>query len=200
MQDQGYRIIKLKNGDSLICKLLIIDKKIAVLDKPMQFKSIVIVDSSGTKTEALVFKQWIEYSVNETIEILSSFILAMSTPDDIITELYEIEKTKQKSKNPISSDMLNELTGVKPNIQLPPENVNVTFNVPPDMAEELIDMITENIEWIEDELDEEGDVLPPKPKPKAKKKNLPPKDQPKLKKNDFGNNLGDWSPDPKDYI
>ena len=200
MQDQGYRIIKLKNGDSLICKLLIIDKKIAVLDKPMQFKSIVMVDSSGTKTEALVFKQWIEYSLNETIEILSSFILAMSTPDDIITELYEIEKTKQKSKNPISSDMLNELTGVKPNIQLPPENVNVTFNVPPDMAEELIDMITENIEWIEDELDEEGDVLPPKPKPKAKKKNLPPKDQPKLKKNDFGNNLGDWSPDPKDYI
>lgn len=200
MQDQGYRIIKLKNGDSLICKLLIIDKKIAVLDKPMQFKSIVMVDSSGTKTEALVFKQWIEYSLNETIEILSSFILAMSTPDDIITELYEIEKTKQKPKNPISSDMLNELTGVKPNIQLPPENVNVTFNVPPDMAEELIDMITENIEWIEDELDEESDVLPPKPKPKAKKKNLPPKDQPKLKKNDFGNNLGDWSPDPKDYI
>ena len=100
-------------------------------------------------------------------------------------------------------------SATRPNHANPPENVNVTFNVPPDMAEEIIDMMAEAKAWEDlDEDIEDEDLFPEvKPRKKAKKKkkpdassNKPPQKKNKKDLKDFGNDWSDWSPDPKDYI
>jgi hypothetical protein len=218
MQDNGYRLIKLKNGDILISKVLEIRKKTLVVERPMQFKTVVLVNQNNmTNTEMVVFKPWIDYTIDRITEIAADGIIAISMPDSKISSCYDLEK--EKEDNPAISqqaqnlqDMTEEIMGTPTtqNSNVPPENVNVTFSVPPDMAEEIIDMMAEAKAWenIDEEDFEDEDLFPevkPRKKAKKKKKVDPSSNKPHQKKNkkdsnDFGNDWSDWSPDPKDYI
>jgi len=218
MQDNGYRLIKLKNGDILISKVLEIRKKTLVVERPMQFKTVVLVNQNNmTNTEMVVFKPWIDYTIDRITEIAADGIIAISMPDSKISSCYDLEK--EKEDNPAISqqaqnlqDMTEEIMGTPTtqNSNVPPENVNVTFSVPPDMAEEIIDMMAEAKAWenIDEEDFEDEDIFPevkPRKKAKKKKKVDPSSNKPHQKKNkkdsnDFGNDWSDWSPDPKDYI
>lgn len=218
MQDNGYRLIKLKNGDSLIAKVLEIRKKTLVVERPMQFKTVVLVDQNQmTNTEMVVFKAWIDYTLDRVIEIAADGIIAISMPDPKISSCYDIEKEKEdnpqiKQQAQNLQDMTEQIMGTpeKQNPNIPPENINVTFNVPPEMAEEIIDMMAEAKAWenLNEEDFEDEDLFPEvKPRKKAKKKkkvdpssNKPPQKKNKKDLKDFGNDWSDWSPDPKDYI
>lgn len=218
MQDNGYRLIKLKNGDSLIAKVLEIRKKTLVVERPMQFKTVVLVDQNQmTNTEMVVFKAWIDYTLDRVIEIAADGIIAISMPDPKISSCYDIEKEKEdnpqiKQQAQNLQDMTEQVMGTpeKQNPNIPPENINVTFNVPPEMAEEIIDMMAEAKAWenLDEEDFEDEDLFPEvKPRKKAKKKkkvdpssNKPPQKKNKKDLKDFGNDWSDWSPDPKDYI
>jgi hypothetical protein len=218
MQDNGYRLIKLKNGDSLIAKVLEIRKKTLVVERPMQFKTVVLVDQNQmTNTEMVVFKAWIDYTLDRVIEIAADGIIAISMPDPKISSCYDIEKEKEdnpqiKQQAQNLQDMTEQIMGTpeKQNPNIPPENINVTFNVPPEMAEEIIDMMAEAKAWenLDEEDFEDEDLFPEvKPRKKAKKKkkvdpssNKPPQKKNKKDLKDFGNDWSDWSPDPKDYI
>jgi hypothetical protein len=217
MQDNGYRLIKLKNGDSLIAKLLEVRKKTLIVERPMQFKTVVLVDQSNmTNTQMVVFKTWIDYTTDNIVEIASDGIIAISMPDLKISSCYDLEKEKEdnpeiKQQAQNLQDMTEQIMGAPPkqNPNLPPENINVTFNVPPEMAEEIIDMMAEAKAWENiDEDFEDEDLFPEvKPRKKAKKKkkvdpssNKPTQKKNKKDSNDFGNDWSDWSPDPKDYI
>jgi hypothetical protein len=217
MQDNGYRLIKLKNGDSLIAKVLDIRKKTLVVERPMQFKTVVLVDQNQmTNTEMVVFKSWIDYSIDRIIEIAADGIIAISMPDPKISACYDVEKEKEdnpqiKQQAQNLQDMTEEIMGTPTtqNSNVPSENVNVTFSVPQEMAEEIIDMMAEAKSWenLEEDFEDE-DLFPEvKPRKKAKKKkkvdpssNKPPQKKNKKNPNDFGNDWSDWSPDPKDYI
>jgi len=218
MQDNGYRLIKLKNGDSLIAKVLEIRKKTLVVERPMQFKTVVLVDQNQmTNTEMVVFKSWIDYSIDRIIEIAADGIIAISMPDPKISACYDVEKEKEdnpqiKQQAQNLQDMTEEIMGTPTtqNSNVPSENVNVTFSVPQEMAEEIIDMMAEAKSWenLEEEDFEDEDLFPEvKPRKKAKKKkkvdpssNKPTQKKNKKNPNDFGNDWSDWSPDPKDYI
>jgi len=217
MQDNGYRLIKLKNGDSLIAKVLEIRKKTLVVERPMQFKTVVLVDQNQmTNTEMVVFKSWIDYSIDRIIEIAADGIIAISMPDPKISACYDVEKEKEdnpqiKQQAQNLQDMTEEIMGTPTtqNSNVPSENVNVTFSVPQEMAEEIIDMMAEAKAWENiDEDFEDEDLFPEvKPRKKAKKKkkvdpssNKTPQKKNKKNPNDFGNDWSDWSPDPKDYI
>jgi hypothetical protein len=136
-------------------------------------------------------------------------------PDPKIVMCYDLEK--EKEDNPAIAnqaeqlqDMTEELMNKVQQPQLNPDNVNITFNVPPDMAEEIIDMMAEAKAWenMDDEDFEDEDLFPevkPRKKAKKKKKVDPSSNKPQQKKNkkdsnNFGNDWSDWSPDPKDYI
>jgi len=214
MQDNGYRLIKLKNGDIMITRVLEIRKKTLLIERPMQFKTVVLVNQNNmTNTEMVVFKNWIDFTTDKIIEISIDGIIAITMPDEKISICYDLEK--QKEDNPAAKeqqsdqmiDVTEDVIGTnKPNV--PPENINVTFNVPPDMAEEIIDMMAEAKAWegLEDDMDDEDlfpEVKPPKKAKKKKKPDASSSKPPKKNKNDlkdFGNDWSDWSPDPKDYI
>lgn len=216
MQDNGYRIIKLKNGDNVITRLLEIRKKTLIIERPMQFKTVMLVDqTSGNTTDMLVLKTWIDYSMDRVLEIAADGILALSTPDQKLVVCYEMEKEKEDNPPKETDDKMNDVTenflnkmSRPQNIQTPSDNINITFNVPQEMAEEIIDMMAEAKSWedLDNDIDDE-DLFPEvKPPKKAKKKKKPDaSSKPSQKKNkkdskDFGNDWSDWSPDPKDYI
>ena len=152
MQDNGYRIIKLKNGDNIITRILDIKNNTMIIERPMQFKTVILVDqTSMNNTDIIVFKNWIDYTVDIRIEISIDGILALSTPDQRLIECYEMEKYKEDT-NPKKTEELKDMTeemisglvnAQQPpkNPNIPPENINVTFNVPPEMAEEIVEMI-----------------------------------------------------------
>jgi hypothetical protein len=224
MQDNGYRIIKLKNGENIIARILETKKTTISLERPMQFKTVVFLDQNNTtnNSDIIVFKNWIDYTIDIVVEISIDGVLAISTPDPKLINCYEMEKYKEDTDPKNKPDELKEVTeemlthmmnnqqnpAKTPNI--PPENINVTFNVPPEMAEEIIEMMAEAKSWedMDDEDIEDEDIFPevklPKKKNKKKPNNSTPK-QPPQKKNkkdtkNFGNDWTDWSPDPKDYI
>lgn len=215
MQDNGYRLIKLKNGDILITKILEMRRKTLLVERPMQFKTVILLNNNSKNGEMVVFKSWIDYTTDRIIEIAADGIIAISMPDPKISACYDLEK--EKEDNPAISqqsqdlqDMTEEiLNGNVPQPSNPSENINITFNVPPDMAEEIIDMMAEAKAWEDlDDNDEDEELYPEaKPKKKAKKKKKPdassnttPQKKNKKDLKDFGNDWSDWSPDPKDYI
>lgn len=215
MQDNGYRIIKLKNGDSLITRILEIRKKTLILERPMQYKNVILVDQNTmNNTDMLVFKTWIDYSLDRIIEIPTDGIIAITKPDTKIIMCYEMEKEKEDTPKPIDqpelplkdiTELMAEQQKINPNV--PPDNINVTFNVPQEMAEEIIEMMADAKEWdMDDELGDEDlfpEVKPPKKKNKKKPNQAskqPPQKKNKKDPKEFGNDFNDWSPDPKDYI
>jgi hypothetical protein len=219
MQDNGYRIIKLKNGESLITKILDNRRATLVLERPMQYKSVILLDqTSMTNNEMLVFKSWLDYSTDRLIEISADGILAISMPDKKLIDCYEMEKEKEdnpaaKNNMPLEDGTEKILNMMNPGMQKPnagpPDNVNITFSVPPEMAEEIVDMMAEAKAWeeLDNELEDEDlfpEVKPPKKSKKKKKpdasSNKPPQKKNKKDLKDFGNDWTDWSPDPKDYI
>ena len=196
MQDNGYRILKLKTGESLVCKLLVIKGKIATLERPMQFRSVMFMDQKTMKnTDVLVFKTWTEFAIDKVVDLTVDIILAILTPDERLVACYELEKNKEDDpevNKEIEKLNINQLPDKSNNIELPPDNINVTFNIPPEMADEIFEMMAENGSWEDEEQP---------PKPKAKKKTPAPKNVKKSHNNkNFGNNPEDWSPDPSDYI
>lgn len=196
MQDNGYRILKLKTGESLVCKLLVIKGKIATLERPMQFRSVMFMDQKTMKnTDVLVFKTWTEFAIDKVVDLTVDIILAILTPDERLVACYELEKNKEDDPDinkEIEKLNINQLPDKVNNVELPPDNINVTFNIPPEMADEIFEMMAENGSWDDEEQP---------PKPKAKKKTPAPKNVKKSPNNkNFGNNPEDWSPDPSDYI
>ena len=196
MQDNGYRILKLKTGESLVCKLLVIKGKIATLERPMQFRSVMFMDQKTMKnTDVLVFKTWTEFAIDKVVDLTVDIILAILTPDERLVACYELEKNKEDDPDinkEIEKLNINQLPDKVNNVELPPDNINVTFNIPPEMADVIFEMMAENGSWDDEEQP---------PKPKAKKKTPAPKNVKKSPNNkNFGNNPEDWSPDPSDYI
>jgi hypothetical protein len=217
MEDNGYRIIKFNNGDTLICKILEVKRNSLIIERPMQYKIVMLVNNETmNNTEMLVFKPWIDQGTDQVLEIKSNNIITVSKASEKLVICYEMEKKKEDNPVKESEMPMQDITDLllnqqqKPQINTPPDNINITFNVPPEMAEEIVEMMAEAKSWEDlddEELEDEDlfpEVKPPKKKPNKKKPNSASK-QPPQKKNkkdnkNFGNDWSDWSPDPKDYI
>ena len=174
---------------------------------------MLVNNETMNNTEMLVFKSWIDQGTDNILEIKSNNIITISKESEKLIICYEMEKRKED--NPVKDEEpelpMQDVTDLllnqqRPSINNPPDNVNVTFNVPPEMAEEIVEMMAEAKAWedLDSEDFEDEDELPKK---KAKKKKKPdsPASKPPQKKNkkdnkNFGNDWSDWSPDPKDYI
>ncbi len=216
MDKQHYRILKLKNGESLIAGLITSDEKLTerkdviIMDTPMIFRTISVMDNEKQgMREFLMIRSWAEYSVDKIVEIPTDTIMAILTPDDKLIGVYEFEKNKsQISPEDIDQaiqemqDKITEDQKTKNNLH----TINLELQLSPEASMSFLDLLGIGIDFEEmDEMDEEEDdeedldfdeedaqqvAHPPKNKPKSKKKERPA----------FGNSLEDWSPDPNDYL
>jgi len=212
MEQTNYRILKLKNGESLIAGLMPVTKKdVMTLENPMVFKTVSMIDEKnlGMK-EFLVIRNWNEYSTDKTVDIAMDCVLAILIPDEKISSVYDFEKNKKTMSNADLENLLKQYqqddNAQKPNTQF--NTVNVELQLSPEASmnfldllgielgdmEEIEDMDEEDVddEDLEDFLEEEPQISAPVPKKKNK--------HTENKKPTWGNSFEDWSPDPNDYL
>ena len=203
-----YKVLKLKNGDSIISEIDSTSEKAIILNRPMIFKTVTMVDESMNAAEVLLLKNWAEYSADQNIEIPLDSIITTWNPDSVLLNCYEMEKIKQdmpevykllkgkdKSLPPINPNIIPMPPGF-PSLpkQVPNNMANFNLNLPMDVAKGLIEYLeSQGIDLIGPDF---SDLLP-------NENDLPDDD---LLEDDmeedlgFGNHLDDWSTDPQDYL
>jgi hypothetical protein len=140
--EEQYKILKLRSGDSIICEVTKSNADKFVLYRPMMFKTVTMVDPGMRPTDVLFMRNWAEYTTEQTIEIPSDLVIAEFKPNVSIMHVYEMEKIKQdfpevfaklsalKEKQDLSrllenmskmnpEDLLNQDTPFMPNPQQP---------------------------------------------------------------------------------
>jgi hypothetical protein len=209
--ENNYRILKLKNGESIIAGLSsLTNKNTLILERPMQFRTMTMIDDKTLSTkDLLLIRNWAEYSEDKNVEIPNDTVLAILKPDDKIVSVYDFEKNK--IDNPPAPQTLVPFTmnqqdaenfsNMIENNDL--QKLNIQLELPPDASQQFLEML--GIEFGEEDLDDmddlddedddldDGDDFPAPPKPKADSKK-------QSKKPMWGNSLEDWSPDPYDYL
>lgn len=198
--ENNYKIIKLTSGESLICKINKIKQQTIVLERPMIFKSIQLPNSPiFLGAEALHLKNWMEFSMDKTVEIPITHITALMKADDMISHCYEMEKEKEDNpayKNQEMKDILSHLNNLPQQMppQFPqqnqdaPKKLNINFNVPEDMIQDVMGALGINLNGEEEFMIDEGEIEDP--------------GQPPIKKSkeEWGNDWRDWPADPHDYL
>ena len=82
--DNNYRILKLRNGESVIAGLKAdTQDNIIVLERPMLFRIMSVMDhkTMGMR-DYLLIRNWAEYSIDKTVEIRKDEVIAILTPDE----------------------------------------------------------------------------------------------------------------------
>ena len=191
MQDNGYRIIKLVSGETLVGKIVkSTNSSVIKVEDPFEYKIMVVVDNKTLQTKDIItFRDWTEFSTFRTVDISITAVISLMIPSEVLNSFYDDEKTRIKKQNTETiEDMVKSLENKPPKAK---DTVSVHFELTPDMAEDLLDYMHEMGDFYE-ENDLEDDGEPSKPK----KKKTPKKDDPKK----HGNGWKDWSSDPKDYL
>lgn len=191
MQDNGYRIIKLVSGETLVGKIVrSTNSSVIKVEDPFEYKIMVVVDNKTLQTKDIItFRDWTEFSTFRTVDISITAVISLMIPSEVLNSFYDDEKTRIKKQNTETiEDMVKSLENKPPKAK---DTVSVHFELTPDMAEDLLDYMHEMGNFYE-ENDLEDDGEPSKPK----KKKTPKKNDPKK----HGNGWKDWSDDPKDYI
>jgi len=211
---ENYRILKLKNGDSVIAGLgSITEKNTIILDRPMQFKTMTVMDDKtmGVK-DYLLIRNWAEYSTDKEVEIPNDSILAILKPDEKLVMVYNLEK--EKEDNPQNTDISSfNLPSQEMNDgSFPLQKMNIQLQLPPEASEQFLEMLGIEFEEIDDDenmdedddldddlddldLEDDVDITPP-----SKKKTPSQAGKNKRNPSHFGNSPDDWSPDPNDYL
>ena len=90
----SYKILKLKSGEEIITKILGQQKGKFILERPMIFKTLHMMDGLGRQKEITVLKDWLQFTDEITINIPKDYIATFLKPDKSASELYELQKEK----------------------------------------------------------------------------------------------------------
>tara|TARA_Y100000034_G_scaffold71446_1_gene86186 strand:+ start:506 stop:1138 length:633 start_codon:yes stop_codon:yes gene_type:complete len=191
-RDNGYRIIRLVNGEKLIAKITNSSDKKLFLERPMTISGIINTKAIGPmhmiKKEFLVLNNWIEFCQNNTVGVSKDFILTISDPDDFIIDAYDVQKEHEdvgidrrcRNNNKQFGDQPDDLFSncSDEEIQSMLENIGMDFNIN-DVVNQIIQNNINNyddddVEWSEEDIDKS--------------------------RGDYGNDMDDWSPYYDDYF
>ena len=91
------RIIRLKNGDDVIAKIVKSDRKRLTLQKPFLFRTQSVIDPmSGMKKDVTMLQSWTAFADSDEITIQQESILAFLNPTGETEKLYIIEKKREE--------------------------------------------------------------------------------------------------------
>lgn len=184
----AYRIMKLRSGETVICKITNSSKSTVTLDRPMELHFPQFVDVKGnTKKGRPCMKNWLAGTDDISIDIPNDYVAVFLSPTREMIHLYEEHKKKEDTnfETPTEDELslLEMLTGMKPSEEysedLSGESeekeplVGIKIEIPPVI---WMSMLAHGLlgggedEW------------------------KPPDDQDDF----FGNHYEDWSPNPND--
>tara|TARA_Y100001937_G_scaffold84225_1_gene113972 strand:+ start:625 stop:1203 length:579 start_codon:yes stop_codon:yes gene_type:complete len=141
-----YRIINLDSGDNLIAQVTETREKVITVYRPFQMKVITLLDEEGPmsmqfRKEALIFRNWLEFSKDEKVTIPRNKVIAMTRPSDMLSDLYEQEKEKEDNPK-FMQDLINKMKKLELQEEL----------------EEVLDEVEEEFSLDSDEIDSISEI------------------------------------------
>jgi len=178
MNNNNYRILKLKSGENIICSIKKDLNDKFVVEHPFDMETMVLVDRFGIpRQEKLILKKWIQYSKGDAITVPKDHIVGIMHPLEQVLHHYlqvkknggfvvklspeeeqEIQKMQEDAHNALK-DMLSDY---------------FQGGMPEEMLEEIAENMSDDIFEDEEDEDDDDDQI-------------------------YGNRFSDWSPDPSDY-
>ena len=121
-----YRIINLSSGDNLIAQVTESATKAITVYRPFQMKVITLLDEGGPlsvsfRKEALIFRNWLEFSTDQKVTIPRDKVISITHPNDMVSSLYDQEK--EKEDNPKFMDDLLEKLIENVTVEIDPEDI-----------------------------------------------------------------------------
>ncbi len=181
----AYRIMKLRSGETVICKITNSSKSTVTLDRPMELHFPQFVDVRGnTKKGPPCMKNWLAGTDEISIIIPNDYVAVFLPPTKEMIHLYEEHKQREDTvfETPTEDELslLEMLTGMKPSSEEESEeseekepSVGIKIEIPPVI---WMSMLAHGLlGGVEDEW-------------------KPPDDRDDF----FGNHYEDWSPNPND--
>ena len=178
--NNNIRILRLKTGEQLICKISNSNKTSLYLDRPMRINTVFMGDPSDqtgmSRTEIVFLNNWVEFSAVKGIAIPKDMIFAILPPNREAIKAYEFKKIKEDSPdinlsdNPHAQDIMNDEDD---------DYTGATFEeIVNSIVHDIIENHTNNPSM--DEIWDESSI----------NKN----------RENYGNDLDDWSPYSEDYL
>lgn len=97
--NSAYRILKLKNGEEIITKILEKKNGKFTIEQPMIFKLMIYSEPyTGMQKEITVLKDWVAHTNEKSLKIPEDEIISFCTPIEEATLLYDKEKEKKLKK------------------------------------------------------------------------------------------------------
>ena len=118
----SYRLIKLRNGEDLICEIKGQTKDKLKLFRPMLVYTQIVANPFGKTGKMTTLQNWVEHTLDNDIKIPKDFVLTFSPPNESIIELYEKYKNSEDVDIPTYSVLKTILNhhrvGAKPKLFL----------------------------------------------------------------------------------
>lgn len=81
------KIVRFKNGDTIICGLTQADNEL-LLTKPMQISMLPVVGKKGIQSMSIYMQEWLEYAKESVFKIPADVIMLTATPEDEMVQEY----------------------------------------------------------------------------------------------------------------
>jgi len=162
-----YRIINLSSGDNLIAQVTESATKAITVYRPFQMKVVTLLDegplSMSFRKEALIFRNWLEFSTDEKVTIPRDKVISITQPNDMVSNLYDQEKEKEDNpkfmddlleklkKHDLKEDLEDILDEAEEELSISLEDIdidevidNVTIEIDPDDIRDIVHKMLED--------------------------------------------------------
>jgi len=180
-----YRIINLSSGDNLIAQVTESATKAITVYRPFQMKVVTLLDEGGPlsmsfRKEALIFRNWLEFSTDQKVTIPRDKVISITQPNDMVSNLYDQEKEKEDNpkymddlleklkKHELKEDLEDALDEAEEEFSISFEDIdmdevidNVTVEIDPEDIRDLIEKMindAKNIKFPFDSSNEEEEI------------------------------------------
>ena len=211
----SYRIMKLTNGDNIICEIKNSTSTRYRVKRPMTIKTTVQFDAKGNQRDYTILRNWMNHSDEIETNISTEYVITILKPSEDIVFLYEKQKDSDDIPFPSNISPMSPMEGdsalidrmLKEIKEAQKENQEDQER---DMLDEKMEMIIMSLalpfdqlkKMIENEIIDKDDL----------KEMLDASDSPiekisedqdttnELHREDFGTKWTDWSLFPEDYL
>ena len=194
MKNTGYKILKLKSGETLVADVRENTKSHVSVFRPMEIKWMHLVDATGRKHETMVLVDWLKSTIETSFKIEKTFVLGVFIPRSEIIDYYEHQMIVEDTGSGRGSIPTPKIKGVSPN---PGVSTNPLQNLLNDamLIRGLIEKKNKQNESREFDQEEAEDFVEDIIDKLQHDKIVDEREDPS-----YGSNYCDWSSDPEDYL